>query len=445
MTRIFMLIFTLIVTLSFSVTLRVGIYEYPPIIINEKNEIKGVLPEILNFIAKKEDIHLEYKYTTFEKCFELLKNEDIDIMLGVGYTKERDEKFEYNKIPFINSRGGVFVLEDSKIFSFLDINNKKVGVLKKDIYYEGPNGLKNIAKTMGLNIEFVEYDNYSDIFKAILTKEISAGVFDYYIGNYFYEKKGIKETPLEFYIIDLYIIYHNKNLKNIIEKIDKNLRELKNNENSVYYLITKKYLKENSNDWIYAFLIISTIVFLFLIIIVIIMKKIINQKTKELQLKNIELKRLASLDSLTKVYNRRMGFELLNHLIFLSQRKNKPLIIGFIDIDNLKYINDNFGHSIGDKIIITVSKIIKKNIRKSDILARYGGDEFFVGLYDCNIESAKRIEKNIKFELANISKSENLPINVSIGFIEYNENETIDSLISKADKIMYQNKRKNKH
>jgi ABC-type amino acid transport substrate-binding protein len=103
-------------------------------------------------------------------------------MLGVGYTKERDEKFIYNKIPFINSHGGVFVNKNSKIFSFLDLDNKKVGILKKDIYYEGPNGIRNISETIGINVEFVEYDNYSDIFNAMLSGEVSAGVFDYYIG-----------------------------------------------------------------------------------------------------------------------------------------------------------------------------------------------------------------------------------------------------------------------
>jgi diguanylate cyclase (GGDEF)-like protein len=175
------------------------------------------------------------------------------------------------------------------------------------------------------------------------------------------------------------------------------------------------------------------------------MKRIIKQKTLELNIKNIELKKLASTDSLTKVYNRRMGFELLNKLIILAKRNNKHLVIGFIDIDNLKYINDKYGHSVGDRIIKLISEIIKKHIRESDIIARYGGDEFFIGLYDCNIENAKRIENSIKRELIVINKIEKLPISVSIGFVEYENNKSLDEIISKADKIMYQNKIKKKH
>ncbi|WGS64302.1 transporter substrate-binding domain-containing diguanylate cyclase [Marinitoga aeolica] len=448
---IYLYIFLIII--SFSLSLKVGIYEYPPIIYKEGEEIKGILPEILEYIAKKEGFDIKYVYSTFADGFDNLKNDKIDIYLGVGYTKERDSIFDYNKIPFLNSHGGIFTSKNSDIYSFLDLNNKKVGVLKKDIYYEGPYGIKNIAKTMGLNIKFIEYDNYSDIFNAVLKKEIDAGVFDYFIGKYFYKKKMVAETPLEFYLIDLYIIYRNPKLKKIISIIDKDLKVLKSNKNSIYYEIIDKYINFHEfPKWLKLFLIISIITLFLLLLIIAIMDRIIKRKTKELIKQNQIIKRqkdtlekLAQIDPLTNIYNRRAGFQFLAHLTQIAKRENKIITIGFIDVDNLKKINDTFGHSVGDKVLKVVAKTIKKHMRKSDIIARFGGDEFFIALYNCKLKDAKRIEENITNDLIQISKKENINYSVSFGFIEYDHKETLDSIISKADEIMYQNKRKKKH
>ena len=171
---------------------------------------------------------------------------------------------------------------------------------------------------------------------------------------------------------------------------------------------------------------------------------LISRDITELKENEEKLKQLAYFDPLTKVFNRRAGFHFMEELILLSKRENVPLTIGFIDVDNLKTINDKYGHAAGDSALKIIANTIKKFIRKSDIVARYGGDEFFIGLYNCNLTGAKRLEEKITAELKKISEIEKIDYSISFGFIEYDHSETLDSIISKADEIMYQNKRKKK-
>jgi hypothetical protein len=105
----------------------------------------------------------------------------------------------------------------------------------------------------------------------------------------------------------------------------------------------------------------------------------------------------------------------------------------------------------GEEIKSILPEILEYIAKKEGFDIKYvystfavGGDEFFIALYNCNLKDAKRIEKNITNDLIEISKKEKINYSVSFGFIEYDHKETVDSIISKADEIMYQNKRKKK-
>jgi diguanylate cyclase (GGDEF)-like protein len=155
-----------------------------------------------------------------------------------------------------------------------------------------------------------------------------------------------------------------------------------------------------------------------------------------------ELKHLSYHDSLTGLYNRTY----LNHVIKIGAIRN-PIVFS-MDIDRLKYVNDNFGHLEGDKLIVSVSEILKKSFRKEDLVARIGGDEFVAILSDAEEKTADCIMERIKEETekANLAIREDyLRISVSTGYaIKENENEEIDFLMKKADEKMYEDKRSKK-
>lgn len=161
------------------------------------------------------------------------------------------------------------------------------------------------------------------------------------------------------------------------------------------------------------------------------------------------LKYLASVDPLTGVYNKRVGFEIFQKEMGLSLVRNSPLAVVFVDIDGLKKVNDNFGHNEGDVYIKIITEAIKKNIRKTDTLFRFGGDEFVLILPHCDRETAERIIEKILVNLKKLREELNKPYEFSFSYgiaVFYpKEDKSIDDLVREADMKMYEMKKiKNK-
>lgn len=156
----------------------------------------------------------------------------------------------------------------------------------------------------------------------------------------------------------------------------------------------------------------------------------------------------ASVDALTGVFNRRVGMDFVKKRHALSARENKGFILCFIDIDNLKMVNDHFGHLEGDSLIADVCKTIKGEIQPNDLLFRYGGDEFMIlfnGDDDQETRSAcRRIAQ--KFDAINNARPKPYPINASMGIFCYKPEMRLDldQIIEIVDKNMYVDKLRKK-
>ncbi len=150
------------------------------------------------------------------------------------------------------------------------------------------------------------------------------------------------------------------------------------------------------------------------------------------------------LDDLTGLHNRRGFFNRANN--FLNHTGIKEAYLFFIDFDNLKKVNDKFGHKEGDKALKTVSKILKELFRKNDIVARIGGDEFVILTDVENFKSAKVVKKRINKKIEEINNLNIFPykISVSIGMAKYDplNISTIDELLILSDEDMYREKKK---
>ncbi|WP_207179153.1 GGDEF domain-containing protein [Anaerocellum diazotrophicum] len=165
------------------------------------------------------------------------------------------------------------------------------------------------------------------------------------------------------------------------------------------------------------------------------------------QIDRIEkIKNLSTEDELTGIYNRRYFMkELILESISADRYKSK-FCIAFFDMDNLKLLNDFYGHSVGDKAIRMIGRIIRDNIRKTDIPARLGGDEFAVIFKNCSKEVIEDRISTIKHLIEKESEQQ-LPkkIKVSCGIAVYPDDTTsLDELLKIADLRMYEEKLKNK-
>ncbi len=139
-------------------------------------------------------------------------------------------------------------------------------------------------------------------------------------------------------------------------------------------------------------------------------------------------------DLLTHIYNRSYFEKSVKDLM----KKDIPFCLAFIDLDNFKYVNDTFGHDMGDEILINTANILRKNLKGKDIIGRFGGDEFVVAINECNKECAEHILKKIQEDIKNMFKK--YKVTVSIGVAFYPEIKNYDQLIKAADKKMYEAK-----
>jgi len=163
----------------------------------------------------------------------------------------------------------------------------------------------------------------------------------------------------------------------------------------------------------------------------------------------VGLEQLSGTDELTGLKNRRAFNNALEAETRKAARYDRPFSILMMDSDDLKTVNDEFGHAVGDKLIITIAQVVQESLRKTDVLARYGGDEFVAILTetpeDEAIEAAERIRasvENTSFSSKGKRVSSTISIGVSCFSRDVNEE---DGIMALADKKLYESKRKGKN
>lgn len=186
------------------------------------------------------------------------------------------------------------------------------------------------------------------------------------------------------------------------------------------------------NQWI-------NFIFIFLISILFAVLMTLNKMAKN------RIKYFSEYDTMTGVYNRRAGYELLSKSYRQITKDSGAITVCFIDINGLKDVNDNLGHEAGDELIMSIVSGIKKCIRESDYIIRLGGDEFLIVFMNMREEQAEIVWGRINDEYKKINENEERKylISASHGVAEFtfDSNEYIDSIINLADEKMYNEKR----
>jgi diguanylate cyclase (GGDEF)-like protein/PAS domain S-box-containing protein len=158
-----------------------------------------------------------------------------------------------------------------------------------------------------------------------------------------------------------------------------------------------------------------------------------------------ELFKLSTFDELTGLYNRR-GFKfLVEQRMKEAARSKQSIVLFLIDLDQMKKINDQFGHNVGDVAIKDTAKLLKRSFRETDIISRWGGDEFVVLGVDTSEKDVpaikQRLEADIKEYNSTTSKSFKLSMSVGEFIINHDTQNSLDEIILEADKRMYQQKK----
>jgi two-component system cell cycle response regulator len=148
----------------------------------------------------------------------------------------------------------------------------------------------------------------------------------------------------------------------------------------------------------------------------------------------------AIYDNLTQIYNRHKLNEIIAEKLEKAELLENKFSFIILDIDHFKMVNDNYGHLVGDDVLIHLSKLIKEQIRDGDVFARWGGEEFVLLLSNVDIDIASEIadKLRVKIELEYFAEVNN--ITCSFGVSSYEKNDTIDTITNRADKALYEAK-----
>jgi len=177
----------------------------------------------------------------------------------------------------------------------------------------------------------------------------------------------------------------------------------------------------------------------------------IKQRTKDLEVSQEELKLLASVDPMTKLYNRRYFSEISAKVFDLAKREEFKIIIAMLDIDNFKNVNDTYGHPVGDKVIMAIGDIVSEHTRKSDIACRFGGEEFIILFPYTKFNDAvllvEDIRKSVEDTVIALESDQVLCVTASAGVssVDISIDQGIEVAVNKADNALYEAKRSGKN
>lgn len=166
------------------------------------------------------------------------------------------------------------------------------------------------------------------------------------------------------------------------------------------------------------------------------------EKAAELARSNQILENMSLTDDLTGLYNRKGFLALAAHRVKLANRSREPFSIAFIDLDDLKDINDTFGHLEGDRALCDTANLLRDCFRESDIIARLGGDEFAIFIAEADEgQIAQRIQERLRERERNPHRTYQISLSVGIVVSDNSQEEEVESLLKRADGRMYEHKK----
>lgn len=464
----FIIIICLLLIPSFSFSIDEKTYKVvirkdwsPYYFINEDGKPTGFAIELFEKIAEKTNIKYQYVVVDdFKEIIKLFKEDKVDILPNVGISSKREELFLFTQ-PTDSFYVNIYKNKNSKnIVDLKDIQGKKIGLV-----------LNNIC---GRLMDKGKYDryfytNYKDLISALKEGQIDAFCYPKplieqqieFNGDIVSLQKSLKEikrgigiSKQQFHLLPIF----NEALTELklTGEVDKLNEKWFNKHN---------YIELTKSETIFLVLSFFGITFTsFVIMFYFISKKKwlvtkdmlikeVNKRTRALQIQNkrlrklhLKLKEQSNKDELTKIYNRKYYNEKIEELLSLYKRYKTTFSFMIFDIDDFKFINDNYGHDVGDKVLKQLTQLITEDIRENDYFFRVGGEEFVILFSETSLENSLYIAEKIRVLISTkVDVVENQKITISIGLTEVNKDDCELTIFKRADKYLYEAKNSGKN
>ncbi|MFZ2390706.1 MAG: PAS domain S-box protein [Minisyncoccales bacterium] len=382
--------------------IKAGVYDNSPKIYkDEQGNIKGFWADIINYIAEKEDWSLTYVFGTWEEGLSRLENGEIDLMVDVAVSKEREEKYDFNNEIALISWGVFYTKKGVEINSFADLQDKKIAIMESGILYAGSGGLKDTLSSFNVDADIINVEVYSDVFKLLEDGLADVGVVNWFYGIANEDKYNIDRTGIMLQQSDLKFAFPKNGYKNdyLISILDYNLREIKQDKNSIYYQAIDenfgKHLvkKEVLPEWWNYFLIGVGLLSVSIVIVFFStrqyqrnLKKEINTRIKEIEESEAKYSAIINQaqDGIIIIQDQIVKY--VNNGIKIIGYKNDDILgksfVDFIAPEEQKQVVENYKRRLkGEKVdAIYETKLVHKDgslidVEISNGIINYGGKQ----------------------------------------------------------------------
>ncbi len=234
---------------SSSETLRVGVYaNRPKIFLDDTGQPRGFWIDLIEAIAAKEGWTLDYVPCKWEDCLRGVEQGQIDILPDVAYSEERASRFDFNQEVVLASWSAIYTRSKQPIFSILDLENQRVGVLRSSIQYTD---LVQETYEFGVEPLFIEGDEFSDLFEMLDRGEVDILLLNRFIGKEAERKRNLVSSNVLVRPSRLHFIAPRGQVHEVLNRIDRQLKYFKATPNSAYYKAEEHWLKSSSRSfWI---------------------------------------------------------------------------------------------------------------------------------------------------------------------------------------------------
>ena len=226
--------------------IKVGLEQNPPLsFVNGQGKADGLLIDLLKYVANKEGWQLEYVLNSFDKCLESLKNEEIDLMATIAYTKERAELYDFNSVNVVANWGQLYLPKSSSVQSYFDLAGKQIAVVSKDSHQQT---FRTMMEQFGIKAHYLPVDNFEVVFQMLANKKIDAGI----VGRFYaLQNEGrfqdIKASQIIFNPIEVHYAAPKGKHHDLLATIDKHLLQLQADKSSFYFQSLERWLGLMSN------------------------------------------------------------------------------------------------------------------------------------------------------------------------------------------------------
>ena len=399
----------------------------------ENGQHIGMAADYFSIIKEKTNLDIELiKTTSWSESLDFTKQRKCDILSFLMTTPERKKYLDfttaYFKAPIVMAtKSDVPFIND-----FNSLKEKKLGLPKGYAFIE-------VLRVDYPDLTIVEVDNIDDGLKKVVQGEIYGYIGTLATIGYSFQKKFTGELKISGKFDgtwDFSVGVRNDDpiLLNIFQKAVNSI-DKESEQKILNKWLSINYVKETDYS-----LLLKTIGGFVLILSIILFFYFKQMRLKE------QLQLLSITDSMTKLFNRRYFENTAEHYFESVKRNKTDLSLIMIDVDNFKQVNDNYGHKIGDLVLIELANILLNQSRKSDIVCRFGGEEFIILLPQTNLEGAdfmaEKIRKYIEKSILSLDDSKQLKFTISLGVSQVNilVDKNIEDCIKRSDDALYEAK-----